>query len=267
MTEPALSFLSLDVELDDEEHEDLDEICATLERLAQRRKDQISAYSPEMMAMADINLTTYREALLYRVVATASGAIVCWNTGNVLCSFLAARALLETVAILHDLNKAIARALKSRNLHEIDSHTYRKMFATRSEKILSTKPELFSTNVVTFVNALSEEFSEPILRQAYDLMSERCHPNSSGTTSMFAAMDANTGIVTFSDRQNTGWAFRLIYSIVAVVKPAERIFDELDEAIMSVKSLARDKHDAAVQEGLSRLIREASEKRGECGEE
>jgi hypothetical protein len=58
MTEPALSFLSLDVELDDKEYEDLDEICVTLGRLAKRRKDQISAYSSEFMEMSEINLTT-----------------------------------------------------------------------------------------------------------------------------------------------------------------------------------------------------------------
>jgi hypothetical protein len=260
MTEPAIRFLTLDVTLDDDEYERLEEIHATLKRLTRRRKDQVSAFRPEPLQQAEFDITIYLEALLHRVVATTGGTIVSWNSGNVLCSFLAARALFETVAVLHDYNQAIDKALQSRSLNEISSHSYKRTFATRNKEVLSTRPELEATNVLTFINKLSEEFGGSTFRKAYDLMAERCHPNCAGTISMFAHIDPVTGVVTFSNRQNMEWAFRLICAVTGVVTAAELIFNKLDEAVVTVKALQRELQDAEVQRKLRDLIKEASER-------
>ena len=261
MTEPAIRFLVLDVNLDDDEYERLEEIHVTLRRLTQRRKDHISVFGSEPLEQAEFDLAIYREALLHRVVATTGGAIVSWNSGNMLCSFLAARALFETVAVLHDYNQRIHEALKNRNLSEISRHSYKSMFATRNMEALSTRPELEATNVLTFIDKLSDRSGGSTFRKAYDLMSERCHPNSAGTIAMFAQIDPVTGVVAFSDRQNVAWAFRLICEIVGIVTAAELIFDRLDEAEVTVRALQRELHDVEMERALRDAIKEAAERR------
>jgi hypothetical protein len=118
-------------------------------------------------------------------------------------------------------------------------HAYRRMHATRNKETLTSRPELEATNILTFVNKLNADFSGSTFVKAYELLSERCHPNAAGTIGMFVEMDADSGIVGFSDRINKDWAFRLIYGIVTVVKVAELIFDQLDEALLKMDLLGR----------------------------
>jgi hypothetical protein len=94
ITQPTLRFLTLGLELNEDEAACLQTVHQTLDRLTQRRKDRLSI-SGELESVL-------REVILYRIVATAGGTIVNWNTGNVLCSFLTARALFETFAFLWD---------------------------------------------------------------------------------------------------------------------------------------------------------------------
>lgn len=231
MSELSLSFLVLDVRLDDDEYETLENIQETLKRLTQRRKAQISSYEPVGLNSAEFSARLFSEALLYRIVATAGGAIVAWNTGNILCSFMAARGLFETFAVLYDYKKSVAKAVNAGDLHELEVHTTKRIFATRDRETLSSRPEFAATNVATFVKKMSEDLSGATFVKAYDLMSERCHPNSAGTVGMFSKIDLSTGVVSFSDRNNKNFAFRLISQTISTIVPAEIIFDELDDML------------------------------------
>ena len=91
MTEPALRFLTLGIDLTDEEKQAPENVHEILDRLTKRRKSQLPV-SSGLEAML-------REVILYRVVSMAGGTIVNWNTGNVLCSFLSARGLFENPRI------------------------------------------------------------------------------------------------------------------------------------------------------------------------
>ena len=108
MSEPALRFLTLGIDLTDEEQQGLENVHEILGRLTKRRKRQLPV-SSGLEAML-------REVILYRVVSMAGGTIVNWNTGNVLCSFLSARGLFETFAFLWDYDRAISEARKTGTL-------------------------------------------------------------------------------------------------------------------------------------------------------
>ena len=64
--------------------------------------EKIVVEGPLAEAKLAWKVTTYTEALLYRTIMLASGCVLNWNAGNFLCSVLAARALIETVALLLD---------------------------------------------------------------------------------------------------------------------------------------------------------------------
>jgi hypothetical protein len=158
-----------------------------------------------------------REVLLYRVVATASGTIVNWNTGNVLCSFLAARALFETFAFLWDYDRAIAKFRQTGTLQEFETLTRKRLAATRNPKWIVIHPEWESTNILTLIDRLSAEHSTGP-RKAYDEMSYRCHPNTEGMYYMFADLDSDAEIVKFSDHnQSAGWAFRFVFAVAGLI--------------------------------------------------
>jgi len=233
MTEPALRFLSLGIDLTKEEHDVLDKIHATLDRLTQRRKAHMSLSSNGLDGVL-------LEVFLYRVVAAASGTIVNWNTGNVLCSFLAARAVLETFAFLWDYDRAVTMA-QTGTLEEFEAITRNRLGATRNPKWIETHPEWKSTNILTLIDRLSKVRSAG-LRNAYDEMSYRCHPNAEGMYYMFADLDDEAAIVRFSDRnQSVGWAFHLVFAVAGLIVEAEEIFDRLEDATPKIAAEIRSR--------------------------
>src|SRR5216684_1575894 len=232
MAEPALRFLTLGIDLTDEEQQALENVHEILGRLTKRRKSQLPVSSGLDAVL--------REVILYRVVAMAGGAIVNWNTGNVLCSFLSARALFETFAFLWDYDRAINEARKAGTLAEFEKLTAIRLAATRNPKRIEKNPEWESTNILTAIGRLSEE--HPWAKTAYDLMSYRCHPNTEGMFETFADLDAETGTVNFSTHNDTaGWAFRIILGVTALITNAEKIFDRLEDATPKIADELRDR--------------------------
>jgi TPR repeat protein len=234
MTEPALRFLSLGIDLTKEEESVLAKIHAALDRLAQGRKTHLSISSSPLEEVL-------REVLQYRVVATASGTIVNWNTGNVLCSFLAARAFFETFAFLWDYDRAIAKFRQKGTLQEFKTITLNRLAATRNPNWVAIHPEWESTNILTLIDKLSSEYTAGV-RKAYDEMSYRCHPNTEGMFYMFTDLDPDAEIVKFSDHnQNAGWAFRLVIAVAGLIIEAENIFNRLEEATPKIAAEIRSR--------------------------
>jgi hypothetical protein len=233
--ETSVKFLTLGVELDVDEFCALEEIHESLSRLTGRKKTEITLRPP--LSSTAWTVAVYREAVLYRLVSIARGAIITWNAGNVLCSFLAARAFFETFAVMWDYHRTIERAFSNGDLQSISGLTLKQTFASRDEGVLEKVPEIRQTNILTFINKLDGEFH--ICRRAYDLMSERCHPHSLGTFMMFGNLDAESGVVSYSDRHNVGWAFRLLYNIISLITAAEIIIEKGDKLIIDIDTLER----------------------------
>jgi hypothetical protein len=59
-----------------------------------------------------------QQVLLYRCVGVASGCAQMWNFGNALCSVLAARALLETIALALDFEKNLQDHVSTRDFEK-----------------------------------------------------------------------------------------------------------------------------------------------------
>jgi hypothetical protein len=264
MTEPALRFLSLGIELSNEDKDVLEKVHAALDRLTRRRKSQV----PVSLAVLE---ETLREALLYRIVATASGAIVSWNTKNVLCSFLAARALLETFAFLWDYDRAISQIDQTGTGTELYDLTRKRLIATRNPEWIKNNPEWSATNIATFIKRLSQRY--PSLGVAYDQMSYRCHPNTEGIFYTFVGdVKRDTKVITFADHNETaGWAFRLIFAVVChCVIETGKILDRLEYATPKIaevlKKIERQKQLAETKEKFAKQAAEAERKDKEFAE-
>jgi hypothetical protein len=232
MAKPDLRFLTLGIDLTDEEQQALENIHETLGRLTKRRKSELPVSSGLEAVL--------REVILYRVVMMAGGTIVNWNTGNVLCSFLSARGLFETFAFLWDYDRAINEARKAGTLAEFRKLSENKLAATRDPKRLGENPEWESTNILTVINRMSEEY--PWAKNAYDVMSHRCHPNTEGMLDTFVNIDTEARVFSFSSHNdNAGWAFRIVLGVTALIDCTEKILDRLEESTQAITDELKDR--------------------------
>jgi hypothetical protein len=234
----GIKFLTLGIELTDEESSRLEKIHKILGYLASRKQSELPAFEPSPRSPTSWNIAIYWKALLYRLVGTTKGAIITWNSGNTLCSFLAARALLETVAVAWHYHRAIVEALDDGDLDAVEQITQRQMFASREKAYLQSDLGMKATNIITFIDKLDKQF--PIYRMVYDDLSERCHPNSLGTFQMFATVDPDAGIVAYSDRHKAEEDFRLILATVGLIEAVKIMTDEVDDLINGIDTLDRE---------------------------
>jgi hypothetical protein len=143
----------------------------------------------------------YQQAILYRVVMLARGVRLAWNAQNILLSFLAARALMETLAVFDDLEGELSSTAECEDLEATDRLVMNRTFSTRDGELLQDHPELLAINVLTFIDKLEQRYGIPI-RNHYNSLSERCHPNSAGHHQMYSTTDRTNGTVTFSETKN-----------------------------------------------------------------
>jgi hypothetical protein len=106
----TITFLPLGAELDGDERAELDRACESLNRLSTGKL--LELHNNELFTPVARNVRTFWEAVLHRIIATAQGAIITWNAGNVLCSFLAARAFLETFALITEYHRVIKKGIE-----------------------------------------------------------------------------------------------------------------------------------------------------------
>ena len=102
---------------------------------------------------------------------------------------LAARSLIETMASLHSFEKELRPALESEDLAKLNELTLHHSFATKDKRMLDEHIGFEATNVLTLVDKLERQFEIDGLRDGYDRLSERCHPNAAGHYFFFGMLD------------------------------------------------------------------------------
>jgi len=182
-----------------ENWDDVKSFNSALRRLEKRRATKVKKEGPLAESKIAWKIAVLQQALLYRIIELGGGCATMWNMGNVLCSVLAARALLETIALTADFEAKLQKHYKANDFEALDNLVTSLTFATRDPDALSETPELAAKNVLTYIDRLSAKF--PLLRKHYDNLSEWCHPNSYGHFFTFGSLDTDTGTVSFSKRK------------------------------------------------------------------
>jgi hypothetical protein len=229
-----LETTSLD--LDPQTVESVRRVNATLAELARRRQGEIRAAGPFGQSKLAWKIASYQQALLHRIVMLTEGAFGAWNAGNVLTGFLCARALVETVAVMTDFARRLQVCLENGDLTGANGLVNNRTFATRDNVILARRPETPSVNVLTLIDKLDAGGLSGV-RNHYDSMSERCHPNAIGHHQLFAATDYSARIVKFSATKNILRNFHHILGALMLVEFVENLMDELDEHVAQVAVL------------------------------
>jgi hypothetical protein len=229
--------------LNDKDAELVETINSTLTRLKDRRLKELTVSGPFLKSKLAWKVAGYQQAVLYRVVMLANGCALNWNANNTLCSILAARALMETVALLLDFEIQLQRLCNGSDFGGIDDLVNNRTFATRDAEWISQAPETKATNAVTFIDKLERLL--PDARRYYDMLSEWCHPNSLGHYMFFATLDTETGTVTYSDQKHGQEKLDVILGASLLILVVENSIVRLDEAILGLAELHSNAHRSA----------------------
>lgn len=224
------------IQLDDNRSTDFRKISTAIARLAARRKSAIELDGPLAQSKLAWKVATYQQAILYRVVALLRGTRDAWNARNILTSLLALRAFVETIAVFDELEETLSTHIENENLEHIDKVLMNRTFATRDAELLQGHSELQAINVLTFVSKLEKRYGLPI-RNNYDTLSERCHPNSAGHHQMYSTTDYTDGTVAFSETKNLERVVDLVRAPLGLVYLFERSMDKLDRIILTIAEI------------------------------
>jgi hypothetical protein len=102
---------NIDFDVSEEHARAIADFNSTLVRLRNRRVDKIDVSASVLLLRSKLawKLATYQQPVLYRIVMLASGCAMNWNARNLLCSYLAARALIETMALFLEFEHELER--------------------------------------------------------------------------------------------------------------------------------------------------------------
>lgn len=224
-----------DDRLEEDDRPLVDDLNASVGRLNEMRALEINVSGPFARSKIAWKLAGYVHALLHRIVALADGAAVAWNNRCTLSSMLCARALMETIAVMHALERGIADRLAQQDIKGLDALAQHGMFASRDPEWVSEFPDSKAVNILTYIDKfdrLAEGF-----RGHYDRLSERCHPNSLGHNFMFASLNREDGTIRYSDESEPQRNAQMIVAALAPLPLVESMMRRAHDAIIEVAEL------------------------------
>ena len=229
-------FFVIEAAADTKAIDGLTQFNDTLSRLHARRVPEIAVAGPLLKSKLAWKLATFQQAVLYRVVMLASGCALNWNAGNVLCSYLAARALIETAVIFLTIEPELELYIQKEDLGAIDSILMNRIFSTRNEQLIQDYPASKAVNILTLIDKLDQHGFHG-LRQHYDFLSEICHPNASGQSHFFGFRDPETHVTHYSDARNLSRHMDHILGGAMLLPLIERVMDHVDNLIVRLAEL------------------------------
>jgi len=211
------------------------ELNAALDRLSGLRAIEINVSGKFARSKIAWKLSTYQHALMHRLVALMDGVAVGWNNRCTLSAMLSARALMETLAVMAEFERQVTRLLKEENLGGLDTLAQNGIFASRDREWTKDYPETQAVSVLTYIDKFDKRAEG--FRGHYDMLSERCHPNSLGHNFMFSKLDRADGTVRFCDEREPARNGQMILAAVALLPLMESVSAHLDDLIERVSDL------------------------------
>jgi methyl-accepting chemotaxis protein len=207
-----------------------------LGRLLERRKSEIVVEGPLLQSKTAWKCAVLQQSLLYRITLLAKGCADAWNAENIVCSVLAARALLETVALAMHISERLEQLMEEKKVAALDDLANEILFSTRNDEVVEGGFGHRATNVLGFIDKLERKMAG--IRESYEFLSEWCHPNASGHLFTYGEMNTTTGHVGFFDvaprvRGILGHVVTCFMMILFV----ELVMDRFDNIVATVPTL------------------------------
>lgn len=166
---------------------------------------------------------TYQVALLYRTVSLFDGAAASIAAESPLVALIAGRALMETIALLGELEVKTRAVLNGGSVESFDQWLFQRIFATRDEAFLNLADEGMPSTKATSILTIMKHFELHIpdaagYQEVYDQLSEFCHPNAFGHHFMFGRLDRAAHTMRYSEAQDPVSNFGLLLTAMVSIE-------------------------------------------------
>ena len=226
------------VEAVDDDWTDINRSNEALERLRLRKRATVKPEGLAAMSKVVWKISSFSQAVLYRIVALADGCADGWTHGNFLSSILCARSLVESVALWRDFQKQLTRLCDERDLAAIDTLVSNRLMGTKMSDWHNERPWSEAVNVLTMIGKLEAEI--PNVKSAYATISDMCHPNVLGHLMLFGSLDRHTATYAFSDRTMLDRGhFDHAFACFMLVQLVEITLDHVEELLPTVAALGQ----------------------------
>ena len=213
----------------------IEQLNASLDRLNALRAVEINVSEHFARSKLAWKLVTYQHVLLHRIVALVDGVALAWNHRCTLPAMLAARAFMETFAVMAELEDSVGRLLAQQDLGSLDTLAQCGIFASRDPEWIKEYPQLAAINVLTYIDKFDKRASG--FRGLYDILSERCHPNSLSHNFMFGELNRSDGSLRFHDERDPAGNAQMVLAALAPLPLVDSMMARLDETILEVADL------------------------------
>jgi hypothetical protein len=172
-----------------------------------------------------------RELLFHRGAALASSAVGLYEANNTVSAIVLTRALMETVAVLVDLQARLDSFLVSKDEQNFDAFLMKSIFANRYEDE-GKRDDYFTSSILSSIDRFDKKVSG--FRATYDALSEYSHPNWSGLLGSFGSIDQKNFIIEFGPRpagkaQETG-----VIALAATLDILQMYYDEMPDSLIAL---------------------------------
>jgi hypothetical protein len=185
------------VDLTNESWADVERYNLCLERLLNRRQSEIIVCGPLVESKTAWKCAVLQQSLLYRVTMLASGCSNEWNGGNIVCSMLAGRALLETIALSYFIRDEAERFADAADIDGLEKLFNEQLFSTKDEGFIAGGFGHKAKSILTYVDKFEKKI--PGIREHYEFISEWCHPNGSGHLFTYGEINKLNGFARFAE--------------------------------------------------------------------
>jgi hypothetical protein len=192
-----VGFEASAIDLTNEKWEKVERFNACLERLLNRRKSEVVVSGPLTESKTAWKCAVLQQALLYRVTMLARGCASEWNSGNIVCSMLAARALLETIVLSSFIRDEAENFVAANDIEAIERLANEQLFSTKDERKIADGFGHKAKSIFKYIDKFEKQI--PGLRDHYEFISEWCHPNGSGHLFTYGEINKLNGTVIFSE--------------------------------------------------------------------
>ncbi len=166
----------------------------------------------------------------------ACGTADMWNLGNVIGSMLCSRALMETITMAEFIEDTLEKHATEKDIAAVETLANSQLFSTRNPDRIAEGSGFSAKSVLTFIDKFDKKIDGA--RDAYDFLSEFCHPNGSGHLFTYGDINYADGSVSFSEfptRHQPILAHVMTgYMLILFV---ERIMDTFDRLIPLISEI------------------------------
>src|ERR1700730_15054063 len=137
------------------------------------------------------------------------------------------RALMQTLAVMAVFADRVADSFAAKDLGALDALAQQGTFANRDPELTKEAPDTKAINALSYIDRFDKR--APGFRGHYDILSERCHPNSLGHNFMFSKLDRTDGSVRFFDEREPERNGQMILAALAAFPLVESIMNRLQD--------------------------------------